>query len=390
MIGVVLNAWLLNSYLPTMISERAHCFFRVDASPAIGSGHFMRCLTLARALARRGASITFLCKHLPFFFQEQLDQHEFRLHRLNTENIPDPCGDLAHSSWLGTSQEDDAMACLNALFRTPSEIATAPDKNGLCIVDHYALDVRWERLMRQAMSTIMVIDDLADRPHDCDILLDQNFIPGREKSYLNKTPTDCKLLLGPKYALLRDEFSKLRHSIVPRNGQVHRILIFLGGIDRDNYTGMALRALKMLKKNLLIDVVIGAGNPHRDDVEALCETLQARCHVQSERMAELMARSDFAIGAAGSATWERCCLGVPSLLFVLAQNQRPIASSLQEHGACVLLDDCDLLDENQIANILEKLFKEPQRIREISQKAYELVDGQGCKRIVQCLFDSGR
>jgi len=370
------------------MTESPHVIFRTDASAAIGSGHFMRCLTLARMLANRGAGITFLCKHLPDFFEEQLAQNGFLLHRLRTRDEPDRCGGLAHSHWLGTSQETDARACLDILARSDPAFSTCAGKPPLCIVDHYALDACWESMMRASVSTIMVIDDLADRFHDCDILLDQNLIPNRQQSYLNKTPESCTLLLGPKYALLRDEFSKLRQSIMPRDGQVSRVLLFLGGVDRNNHTGLALRALQYLHKKLTIDVVIGAGNPNRHDVEALCKKLQARCHVQSTRMAELMARADFAIGAAGSASWERCCLALPSILFILADNQRPIGMALHNLGACVALATNTHINEHLIAKTLGELFDNPGRLRDMSRKAHDLVDGRGCYRVGKIIFDT--
>jgi len=212
--------------------------FRVDATSQIGTGHFMRCLTLADALRQRGAWIRFVSRGLPDHLQDMLTARDMGFAPLNdavTAQAPD---DLAHSNWLGTSQVQDAGDSAEAL---------ADREWDWLIVDHYALDARWESAMRDSAGKIMAIDDLADRKHDCDVLLDQNYYRDMQTRYGGKVPEHCRVLLGPRYALLREEFRELRAQVKPRTGEVKRILMFFGGVDdRDPVVFNAVQ-------NLLLD-----------------------------------------------------------------------------------------------------------------------------------------
>ena len=278
--------------------------FRVDATSRIGTGHFMRCLTLADALRQRGAQIRFVSRGLPAYLGDMLESRGIEFAPLGN-TAGKAAGDLAHSSWLGTSQDRDVQ----------DSAATLEDRKwDWLVVDHYALDARWENAMRGSAGKIMVIDDLADRVHDCEVLLDQNYCHDMQTRYQGKVPEQCRLLLGPRYALLREEFRKLRAQVKPRSGEVRRILMFFGGVDAGNYTGLTINALSGLDlKGAEVDVVIAAQHSHRTEIEQACTTQGYACHVQTPRMAELMATADISIGAGGSATWERCCLGLPAL-----------------------------------------------------------------------------
>jgi|CXWL01.1.fsa_nt_gi UDP-2,4-diacetamido-2,4,6-trideoxy-beta-L-altropyranose hydrolase len=287
---------------------------RVDASVQIGTGHFMRCLTLAEGLKQRGAQIRFVSRHLPEHLRGILvgNGHEFVL--LENTNNHATLDELAHAHWLGVSQAQDATDTIGVL---------SGETWDWFIVDHYALDARWESALRQTAKRIMVIDDIADRQHDCDVLLDQNLYADMETRYTGKVPAHCQLLLGPRYALLRDEFRKLHEQVKPRDGPVKRVLVFFGGVDADNFTGRAIEALSAMDiPGLHVDAVIGAQHPCREQIKAACVQYGYICHVQTDRMAELMANADLAIGAGGSATWERCCLGLPTLAICVADNQR--------------------------------------------------------------------
>ena len=194
--------------------------FRVDASGQIGTGHFMRCLTLAENLHFKGVVIRFVSRHLPEYLREMLFEKGYELILLNgafSDSIKD---DLPHSHWLECSQQRDAQDSAQALSdRTWDWL----------IVDHYALDTRWESVMRQGVKKILVIDDIADRQHDCELLLDQNFYTDMHARYTGKVPAQCKLLIGPRYALLREEFRLLRQQLKPRTGPVKRIHVFFWG-----------------------------------------------------------------------------------------------------------------------------------------------------------------
>ena len=254
------------------------------------------------------------------------------------------------------------------------------------IVDHYALDARWESKMRGTAKQVMVIDDIADRQHDCDILLDQNFYTDMQTRYTGKVSAHCQLLLGPRYALLREEFRKLHEQVQPRTGPVKRILVFFGGVDADNYTGRAIKALADMDiKGVHVDVVIGAQHPCRAEIETISAAQGFACHVQTDKMAELMAVADLAIGAGGSASWERCCFGLSALLVALAENQIELAKALDSIGACIYLGAKDTVNSLTIQQAITKLLDKPNQIQSISKQAYSLVDGMGVSRVGQAL-----
>lgn len=297
---------------------------RVDASSQIGTGHFMRCLTLADALRERGAHTRFVSRHLPEHLRSKLAKkgHEFALLDTVPNNVA--LDELTHASWLGVSQSQDAADSIQAL--------SGQDWDWL-IIDHYALDSRWESMLRQSARKILAIDDIADRQHDCDVLLDQNLYADMETRYVGKVPAHCQQLLGPRYALLRDEFGRLHEQIKPRSGSVKRVLVFFGGIDADNYTGRTIEALAQLGvPKVHVDVVIGAQHPSRKHIETECAQHGFDCHVQTDKMAKLMAAADLAIGAGGTATWERCCLGLPTLAFCTADNQQKQVKDAAQRG----------------------------------------------------------
>lgn len=354
--------------------------FRVDASSQIGTGHFMRCLTLADGLKQRGAHIRFISRHLPEYLRDMLAAkgHEFAL--IESAQNDAPMDELAHAHWLGVSQAQDAMDSIRVLSGGPWD---------WLIVDHYALDARWESALRQTAKNILVIDDIADRQHDCDVLLDQNFYVDMDIRYTGKIPAYCQLLLGPHYALLRDEFKRLHKQIKPRSGPVKRMLVFFGGVDADNYTGRAIDALSGIDiSGFHVDVVIGAQHPCRVQIEAECAQRGFSCHVQTSRMAELMAAADLAIGAGGIATWERCCLGLPTFAICVANNQQEQIAGAASEGllyAPELKDELNLVIKRHVSALLENDY-----LRHfISRNGMKSVDGRGVSRIVNKLDCSG-
>ncbi|NOU01171.1 MAG: UDP-2,4-diacetamido-2,4,6-trideoxy-beta-L-altropyranose hydrolase [Gallionella sp.] len=349
--------------------------FRTDATSQIGTGHFMRCLTLAVALESQGAHIRFISRNLPAHLGEMLKAKRMDFVALPNESAGEVGGDLAHSQWLGASQTQDAHATVQALSDRQWD---------WIVVDHYALDARWESAVRGSTKKILAIDDIADRRHDCDVLLDQNFYSDMHSRYDGKVSAHCVQLLGPRYALLRDEFRQLRAQVKPRSGEVKKILVFFGGVDADNYTGLALDALATLaNKAIKIDVVIGTQHPNREQIQQTCDAQGYACHVQTSRMAELMAEADLAIGAGGSATWERCCLGLPAIVFSIAENQEQASRALANQGV-VYLGSKEVF-ATEIERAMRYLFVST-RLHEMSVRAAELVDGQGARRLSDVLF----
>lgn len=356
--------------------------FRADASLDIGTGHVMRCLTLANALRENGWECHFLCREQPgnlIEFIRAQEHHAYPLaHSLTTANSRSESEGvaLAHAAWLDASQLEDAAAC---------QVTLEKIKPKWLVVDHYALDSRWEQAVMPHFERLMVIDDLADRLHQCDLLLDQTF--GRQaEDYAPWVLDDCKVLCGAQYALLRPEFAELRpYSLQRRHSpKLKRILVTMGGIDKDNATGQILDVLDrtILPAGCQITVVMGATAPWIDTVRQRSAAMSHPTTVLAavSHMAHLMADSDLAIGAAGATSWERCCLGLPTILIILAENQRGIGRALAHSGSAYLV----AIDEvaKGIAQNLKILTYNENELREQSHNASLICDGQGTRRLV--------
>lgn len=351
--------------------------FRVDASNEIGTGHFMRCFTLAQELATRQASIHFICRYLPEYFVDKLKESGFRFTRLPKGNEVHN-NDLAHSSWLGVTQETDANQTLLALSK----------KVKLMVVDNYALSASWESLLRRKAEKIMVIDDLADRLHDCDFLLDQNLFKNASERYRKYISSTCTTLFGPNYALLRNEFLIFRQKVTIRSAPVKRILVLMGGVDQFNITSKVLYALEYAKKSFEVDVVIGIQHPAADMVREICVANSYRLYIQPSNIAALMADADISVGSAGSTSWERCALGLPSICFTLAENQIPIAENLEQAEIIINGGDGIMISASGIQQILEDLLNDPQKINALSSKAMKLVDAIGARKVTDLIFNA--
>lgn len=353
--------------------------FRTDASIQIGIGHVMRCLTLADALREGGARSMFFCRQHDGNLIDLIKQrgHEvIALPKLQSDDVifsEEP----SHAAWLGTHWSTDANATRQALGQMYLD---------WMVVDHYALDRNWERNLRPHCKRMMVIDDLADRQHDCDFLLDQNL--GRQiDDYRDLVPESATLLIGPQFAVLRPEFARLRSKSLARRAHptLKQLLITMGGVDKDNMTGQVLTMLQaiQLPLDLKITVVMGAHAPWLNNV---CEqsakmSWPTKVLVGVSNVAELMAYSDLAIGAAGSTSWERCCLGLPTIVFALADNQMAGAIALQNIGAVMAVENLDAAGK-----ALSKLFEsdgDQECLSSLSRSAAGVTDGAGVARICE-------
>lgn len=336
--------------------------FRVDASEKIGTGHIMRCLTFADDLKTRGAEATFICRKAQGSFEDVIQKKGHEVRMLEGEN----------ASW-----EEDAQQTIAAL---------AGQKACCLIVDHYALDSKWEQKLRSSAAKIMVIDDLADRSHDCDFLLDQNFYFDAERRYENLAPSHCKRFIGPRYALLRPQFREARKYLRPRDGHLHRILVSFGGSDLSNETLKALKALQEFE-DLYVEVVVGINSPHRESIEQLCMGIRNfSLHVGIENMAIIMMHADLAIGACGTTTWERCYLGLPSLVVILADNQKESSEALDKLGVVKNLGWHYQVAEATFAKAIKDAYDDPAAMRQMSQRALSMMP-EGDNPLVLEIFD---
>ena len=309
---------------------------RVDSSSVIGSGHLMRCLTLALRYRKEGHSIAFICRelegNLACLVKEQVIQVYMLPATLEDDNL------TGYGKWLTVTQEQDAAETV-ALITQMGTVDRV-------VVDSYAIDEIWEKIVRPYTNDIFVIDDLANRKHDCDFLLDQNFYLNKEERYIGLVPEHCKLLLGPEHALLREEFYQAKEKMKPRDGKLRNILVFYGGADATDETSKAIEALSMLKSNgelkdVRITVVVGGSNTRKESISNLCQKEDYKYLCQVNNMAELMADADLMLGAGGSTTWERCFLSLPAIVTAVAENQFHICDDCATAGIIYYLGHWD-------------------------------------------------
>lgn len=352
--------------------------FRADASRSIGSGHVMRCLSLAEILrSDYGVQIGFVCReeagNLISFLQSK---------SISVSTLPPP---ITNEKFLGDRggiclsryQDDDAA---QTIFTFNSE------KPDLVVVDHYGLDAEWEKKMRPHTEKIMVIDDLANRFHDCDFLLDQNYSVGSSKNYKSLVPESCQILQGPQYALLNKEFSVLRQAMTPTPHKLKRVLIFFTAGNDQGETLKAMEGVVLFGGIDHVDVVVGNSNPDNMAIQALCFAEGWVYHCQIDYMPELIAQADLVIGAGGSSNWERCALGVPALVTILAANQVAISKALDVAGVIINMGWNWQLTAEDYANTLRVLTVE--FMASMSQKAFRLVDAQGAERLANILTNN--
>ena len=354
--------------------------FRVDASEEIGTGHFYRCITLALELKKAASKIHFVVRNLPASFQALLVGYQFSYSNLDTPADAISDTDLPHASWLGVTQLEDAEQTISAISFADWDWV---------IVDHYALDFRWETQLRRVCQKTLVIDDLADRNHECDLLIDQNLYPDGENPYYSRVSNKCRVLIGPRFSLLRDEFRESRKAAVSRSGRVSNLLIFFGGIDVNNITETAIKAvIELVGHSVSVDVVIGGTNPNRNNIQSLCSQYGYTTHVQTNHIAKLILKADLAVCAGGTSIWERCCLGLPTLTVATAENQKRQVQAAACTGLLVAPDlHGELLDG--LRRHLQVLVENSALRSFLSRSGMRMVDARGVLRVVALMGSGG-
>lgn len=320
----------------------------------------------------------FVCRKLKGHLTEVIEEHGYSVTSLAAPVAECQSESSDYRSWLGVSWQDDAKDTRRAI----DDFDKKPD---WLIVDHYGLDSRWEETLGRVVGRIAAIDDLANRRHTCDLLLDQNHYENSNTRYFGKVPEHCQLLLGPRYALLQRDFRVARNAITARSGPIRGILVFFGGHDVRNYTMVAIDALNSIGlRGVKVDVVIGAQNPNREEIVAACDLRGFICHVQTHRMPGLMSEAGLAIGAGGSTTWERCCLGLPCLTFALAENQRGLVHDAALAGL-LFAPDIDPSDGEALAKHLQVFVESPLLLEAMSRRSMKAVDGRGTDRVLRAM-----
>lgn len=337
--------------------------FRTDASINIGTGHVMRCLTLADELRQKGTDINFICREEPGNMISHIGNRGYKVHQLPGE----------------IDIETDRRLTKEVLSKYEST-------HDWLIIDHYDIDISYESPLREHVKMIMVIDDLANREHDCDLLLDQSYSKN-DNCYNGLAPENCIQLLGTEYAILRPQFQKAREKLRRKGGEVNRILVFMGGVDSKNITSKALRAIHMLdRSDIAIDVVVGELNQYHDEMKVLTSKMpNTICHHNVEDMASLMSSADLCIGAGGTTTWERCCVGLPTITIILAENQKNISESLGNKGVVINLGWYEDVTVSHISSALHGLLTDYGKRKMMKLKGMRLVDGNGTKRVAEHL-----
>jgi UDP-2,4-diacetamido-2,4,6-trideoxy-beta-L-altropyranose hydrolase len=351
--------------------------FRVDASAQIGTGHLVRCLTLANALQSLGARATFVCRHITPFLTTKLAEAGHKLVTLPA--APAAAGSGDYAAWLGTSQSQDLADTTTAL---------KGDDWDWLVVDHYALDAEWEKAVRPLCRTLMVVDDLANRSHDCDVLLDQNLTLSIDR-YKYLVPASCRRFEGPAYALLRPEFRQARDKPA-RDPANHRLNIFFGGTDPYGATVKALNAIAAIpNRGFAVDVIAGTDNSRREEISRRSEGLAGSVlYVQPSSMAALFSRATLALGAGGTTSWERCCVGLPAVIISVAQNQRGGSAALARARAAINLGPLEELCPVKLSDLMLRLLNRPRLLAAMGRRASSLVDGRGTERIAIFLMQN--
>ena len=338
------------------MSPPSRILFFADCGAQVGGGHVMRCLTLAEAAADRGASCAFAAP-------------------------PEAAAILAT---FGSGR----VQALPAAGLAAVALAAKAWKADWLVVDHYRLRPGDDSALRAPGLKVAVIDDLAERPRDCDLLLDPSY--GRTaQAYAPLVPPGATVLTGPQYALVRPQFAAARSAALARRGggPVRRALVSLGLTDVGAVTGRVVEALLPDLGDRAVDVALGRGATSLPRLQTLAEAdPRIALHIETRDMATLMAAADVAIGAGGSSTWERCCLGLPTLTLVLADNQRPLATAFARDGVSPAVELTDL--DGALAPAWRRLVDDGALRARLSAASAALCDGLGAGRVAEVLRGS--
>ena len=358
--------------------------FRVDGSISLGTGHVVRCITLAQSLSVHGINCSFLCRDYDGQMIGYIESSGFSAYRLNFgRNGEQAPNHVANKVSCYSTQLRDAGNCI--------EIVKKLDI-GVVLVDHYSLDINWEKEVKPYVKKLIVLDDLANRSHDCDLLIDQNL--GRKFSdYDGLLSQGCKRLIGPKYALVRSEFNRMRISSLSRKdrNEIRHILVTLGGADNANATMDVLKALNScdLGKDTTITVVLGKMAPWKKEVSAYLANYRWEYNliIDASNMGELMCQADFCIGAAGSTTWERCTLGLASILVCVAKNQKEVIKHVCDAGAALSITLDEIINYESINVLNEKISWLREHIRDLESQSKKVTDGNGSNRVLNSIME---
>jgi len=335
--------------------------FRVDKSELVGSGHFYRSLNIAKVLKKKKINVKFICKknNLTKDIKKELKENKINLNEIDYKKNP---------------LNEDANQTIKILKK---------NKTKLLIVDNYNLNYKWESSVKKYVNKLLVIDDLANRKHNCEILLDQNYVENfanRYKKYINK---NCRTFLGPRYVLLNPNFSKIKKKI--KKNKVKNIFIFFSSSFQKKLTGIIYNVFKKKKfKELKINFIVGHSS-NKNKLIKKFKNENYKTYIFKKNIINLMKKSDLAIGAGGSNSWERISLGLPSLAICLSDNQKSICSYLKKKKLIIYLGESKDVNVKKIENEVTKAIRNISKLRKISSSGQTIIDGKGSLRISELI-----
>ncbi len=361
-----------------------------DASRQIGSGHLMRCLSLARALRQIGAEVRFYYAAWPGHADTWLNAQGFHGELLDfaVDNfLADEDAKDSANVWSTLWQQQYGHACLKAWqpwLQSLNTQATSSVHRTIdwCIYDNYGLAADFVKVIKPSCRQLMAIDDLANREHPVDLLLDQNAVFGMQTRYQTMLPAACTQLLGPQYALLRPEFYSSSMPITAQTSsarsyqQVNRILVSIGGSDTVGLTERLCKLLfaQQVFADISLDVVVGSAYEKITELtELIAARANSRLFVQTNEMASLMRQADLAIGAGGSSQWERALTHLPSLVVAVADNQQPGCEYLQHLGAIQYLGRVEQVSDELLLNAITNIIENKDLRQALAERAYALM-----------------
>lgn len=354
--------------------------FRVDASMRIGTGHVVRCVNLAKILRERGAGVSFICREHEGHLAEELARESFPLHMLPAPPRQPAAASEDYAEWLGVPPARDAEETL----------AVLADGVDWVVVDHYGLGAAWQSAVRAGARRVMVIDDLPERRHDCDLLLDQNVLDADAAGHAARAP-GAQVLAGPRYALLRGEYVQQRVALPPddsRNG----VLVFFGGTDPGDLTGLGLAAMSLPQTAPFpVTLVLGPNYPFGERLRTAAAARAGTSVLGPQpHLAQLMAQSGLALGGGGVTTWERMCLGLPAVVVSLAENQRPSCEALARSGLIAYAGHFDEVTPQSLAALVVRTAGDPAESGRLARAGMHMVDGLGARRAAEALVPTAR
>jgi len=350
--------------------------FRVDFSETIGIGHLFRCLTLAKALHEKGISCVFLSRSDDV--NSLIEKAGHQLVRLSGKENKNTDTEITHASWLSAGWEQDAEESLKICKKY---------RPFILIVDHYALDYKWEEVLTDYAEATVVLDDLVDRKHNCQLLIDSNYLR-RAEEYRQLLVKGSEVLAGSEYTLLKPDFAILRAQAEHRRkatDTINKVLVFIGGGNPKNTMNSVLSALSQViwPVQPKITVVLSSLYKQVDQVKARLSEMafETELIVDTPDMARLILDADLAVGASGSSTWERCCLGLPSVNILIANNQQYAHKNLGRAGVIEAVNEKEPLEKALVTSV-QRLVSDMNKWQLISERCFSLIDGLGTGRVV--------